>query len=76
MFWTILNRLNGQILFNWAPRQGGAGTRPVGVGCEILAGTATLNAHLATQPSAASNWTVPFSNATGSFLFMTGDNGT
>jgi len=41
-----------------------------------LAGTATLNAHLATQPSAASNWTVPFSNATGSFLFMTGDRGT
>ncbi len=41
-----------------------------------LAGTAMLNAQLATQPGAALNWTVPFSNATGSFLFMTGDNST
>ena len=43
---------------------------------DSLAGTATLNAHLATQPTAALNWTVPFSNITGSFLFMTGDNST
>jgi len=41
-----------------------------------LVGTATLNVHLATQPGAASNWTVPFSNAEGSFLFMTGNNST
>lgn len=40
---------------------------------DSLAGTASLNAGQATDPLAAVDWTVPFGNAAGDFLFLTGD---